>query len=405
MTHKADGLIAVLDAGSAHTRMLIAELHDGALRYRGHSSVPSLGMKKGVISDLQPAIQTINKAAMGAEEAADATIDRCVIGIGGPHIRGVNSQGGAILGARSREITREDVRNAVERARSISLPADREILHLLPQQFILDDQPGIHDPVGMTGNRLEVNLHLSTCAASALQSVVTCANKAGLDVTESVFEGLAAAEATISADERELGVCLVDIGSGSTEIVVFFEGSVAHTSVIPIGGDHFTNDLALGLHLTALEAEWLKCEYGNAVVTSISQLAEVELTGLPGQQPRMVRQRLLSEILEPRARELFHLLRDNLRQGGVLEALGAGCVLTGGGAKPAGLLDVAESLLRAPARIGYPVPLSRMPHELAQPECSALIGMLLYSHRTGGMRAAEDQGLKAKLRSMFAGSL
>lgn len=304
-----------------------------------------------------------------------------------------------------REITREDVKAAMDRARSISLPHDREVMHLLPQQFVLDDQPGIHDPVGMVGSRLEVNLHISTCSASAIQSVVTCANKAGLEVTESVFEGIAAAEATISADERELGVCLIDIGASSTELIVFFEGSVAHTSVIPIGGDHFTNDLAVGLHVTPPEAEWVKCEYGQAVVTAVPQANEIELRGMPGFEPRMVRQRLVSEILEPRARELFHMLRDNLRQGGVLEALGTGCVLTGGGAKLPGMLDVAESLLRVPARIGLPVPLSRMPDELQQPECSVLIGTLLYSHRTSVTRAAEDYSLRAKLRAIFAGSL
>jgi cell division protein FtsA len=304
-----------------------------------------------------------------------------------------------------REITREEVRAAVDRARSISLPPDREIVHLLPQQFILDEQPGIHDPIGMVGNRLEVNLHIATCSASAQQSVITCANKAGLEVSETVFESIAAAEATLSADERELGVCLVDIGAGTSEIIVYFEGSVAHTSVIPIGGDHFTNDLAVGLHITAPEAEWIKCNYGNAVVTSVSQIAEIELTGMPGFEPRVVRQRLLCEILEPRARELFHMLRDNLRHGGVLEALGAGCVITGGGARLAGLLDVAESQLRVPARIGSPVPLSRMPSGLAQPECATLIGTLLYTHRTSVMRAAEDHSLRAKLRAIFAGSL
>jgi cell division protein FtsA len=297
------------------------------------------------------------------------------------------------------------VRAAVDRARSISLPPDREIIHLLPQQFVLDEQAGIHDPVGMVGNRLEVNLHIATCSASAQQSIVTCANKAGLEVTETVLESIAAAEATISADERELGVCLIDIGASTSELIVFFEGSVAHTSVIPIGGDHFSNDLAVGLHVTPPEAEWIKCQYGNAVVTSVSQLTEIELQGMPGFEPRVVRQRLIGEILEPRARELFHMLRDNLRQGGVLEALGAGCVLTGGGARLAGLLDVAESQLRVPARIGSPVPLSRMPQELAQPECATLIGTLLYTHRTSVMRAAEDHSLRAKLRAIFAGSL
>lgn len=405
MSQQADNLIAVLDVGSSKTRVLVAELNEGALRYRGHGIVDSAGMRKGMIAELSPAVHAIDQAATLAEQRGSAVIERCVIAVGGPHIRGVNSRGGISLGARMREITREDVKAAVERARSVSLPNDREVMHLLPQQFILDDQPGIHDPVGMVGSRLEVNLHISTCSSSAIQSVVTCANKAGLEVTESVFEGIAAAEATISADERELGVCLIDIGASSTELIVFFEGSVAHTSVIPIGGDHFTNDLAVGLHVTPPEADWVKCEYGHAVVTSVPQVNEIELRGMPGFDPRMVRQRLVSEILEPRARELFHMLRDNLRQGGVLEALGAGCVLTGGGARLPGLLDVAESLLRVPARIGVPVPLSRMPEELQQPECSVLIGTLLYSHRTSVTRAAEDNSLRAKLRAIFAGSL
>jgi len=405
MSQKPDNLIAVLDTGSSKTRVLIAELNDGALRYRGHGIVDSKGTRKGVIAEIRPAVESINQAATLAEDVAEATIERCVISIGGPHIRGLNSRGGISLGSRMREITREEVRAAVDRARSISLPPDREIVHLLPQQFILDEQPGIHDPIGMVGNGLEVNLHIATCSASAQQSVITCANKAGLEVSETVFESIAAAEATLSADERELGVCLVDIGAGTSEIIVYFEGSVAHTSVIPIGGDHFTNDLAVGLHITAPEAEWIKCNYGNAVVTSVSQIAEIELTGMPGFEPRVVRQRLLCEILEPRARELFHMLRDNLRHGGVLEALGAGCVITGGGARLAGLLDVAESQLRVPARIGSPVPLSRMPSGLAQPECATLIGTLLYTHRTSVMRAAEDHSLRAKLRAIFAGSL
>jgi cell division protein FtsA len=405
MSQKNDNLITVLDIGSAKTRVLIAELNDGALRYRGHGIVDAAGMRKGVIAELLPAADAINKAATLAEKRAEATIESCVITVGGPHARGVNSRGGISLGTRLREITREDVRAAVDRARSISLPQDREVIHLLPQQFILDDQAGIHDPVGMVGSRLEVNLHIATCAASAQQSIVTCANKAGLEVTETVFEAVAAAEATVSADERELGVCLVDIGASTTELIVFFEGSVAHTSVIPIGGEHFTNDLAVGLHIPPPEAEWVKCHYGNCVVTSVPQVSEIELQGMPGFAPRMVKRRLVGEILEPRARELFHMLRDNLREGGVFEALGAGCVMTGGGARLEGLVDVAESLLRVPARIGSPVPLSRMPDELVQPECATLIGALLYTHRTRVIRAAEDHSLRAKLRAIFAGSL
>jgi len=407
MNPKTENLITVMDAGSTKICVLVAELNDGVLRYRGHGIEAARGMRRGVISNLGPAGDSINKAATEAEKKAKAPIETTVVGVGGPHVRGVNCQGGLNMGSRMKEITREDVRSAIDRARSVGLAADRDILHLLPQQFVLDDQGGIHDPVGMVGNKLEVMLHLSTCSGSALQSIVTCANKAGLEVSDTIFEGIAAAEAVLSADERELGVCIADIGSSSTELVVFFEGSVAHTAVLPIGGDHFTNDLAVGLHVSVEEAENLKRTYGSCVVTSIPQLNEIEVGGdlaTGGQPARMVRQRFLAEILEPRAREMLTMLRDNLRQGGVLEAMGAGCVFTGGGANLAGLLDNAESLLRVPARIGYPVPLSRMPPELAKPEFSAAIGMLLYTHRTQVRKASEEQGLRQKLKAIFAGS-
>jgi cell division protein FtsA len=407
MNGRNDNLITVLDAGSTKVCVLIAEVADGVLRYRGHGVRPAQGMRKGLISELGPATASIVEAESVAEDKAAAHVETVVVGIGGAHVRGVNCQGGLNMGSRMKEITREDVRLAIDRARSVGLPSDREVLHLLPQQFLLDDGGGIHDPVGMVGNKLEVLLHLSTCSASALQSVVTCANKAGLEVTDTIFEGIAAAEAVLSADERELGVCVVDIGSSSTELVVFFEGSVAHTAVLPIGGDHFTNDLAVGLHIGVEEAEQLKQQYGHCVVTSVPQLNEIEVGGdlaTSGQAGRMVRQRFLAEILEPRAREMLTMLRDNLRDGGVLEAMGAGCVFTGGGAHLAGLLDNAESLLRVPARIGYPVPLSRMPTELARPEFSAAIGMLLYTHRTQVRKASEEQGLRQKLKTIFAGS-
>lgn len=410
MTPKMTSLITVLDAGSQKSVVLVAEVADGVLRYRGHGIELSRGMRKGLIAELAPAAEAINRAALTAERTAKATIETAVVGIGGMHVRGINSRGGISMGSRMREITREEIRAAVDRARSVPLPPDREVMHLLPQEFILDDQGGIHDPIGMVGNRLEVNLHLSTCSGGIAQSVITCANRAGLEVEDTVYEGIAAAESVLSADERELGVCIADIGASTTELAVYFEGSIAHTSVLPIGGDHFTNDLAVGLHVSVEEAEELKKLYGNCVVTSVPQLAEIEVGGTlngisgAGQPGRLVRQRFLAEILEPRARELFTMLRDNLREGGVLEALGAGCVLTGGGANLNGLLDNAESLLRVPARVGHPVPLSRMPPELAKPEFAAAIGMLLYTHRTQIRRMGEERGLKAKLRSIFAGS-
>ena len=401
MSQKQDNLIVVLDIGSAWTRVLAADLNEGALRYRGHGIVESAGMRKGLIADLGPAYKAVKAANERAERVARINIDECVVGVGGPHIRGLNTSDGIDLGSRMREITREDVRNAVERARSIERPPDREILHLLPRQFILDDQPGIFDPVGMVGARLKVDLHIATCSGSALQSTVNCANRAGLEVAEAVLESIAAAEATLSADERELGVCLLDIGAHSSDLAVFFEGAVAHTASVPIGGQHFTNDLAVGLQMPVAQAEELKRHYGNAVVTSVPQQAEIEIAN---PQPRMLPLRMIAEILEPRARELLYFVKESLRQGGVVDALGAGCVLTGGGAMLPGMLDVTESQLRVPARTGMPVRLSHMPGELVHPGFATAIGMLLYAHRSRVTRAAENHSLRSKLRSLFAAS-
>ena len=401
MSEKQDNLIVVLDIGSAHTRVLAADLNDGAMRYRGHGVVESAGMRKGLIAELGPAARAVKAASEQAERVAQANIAECAAGVGGPHVRGLNTNGGFALGNRMREITHEDVRTAVERARAVERPPDREILHLLPRQFILDEQPGIFDPVGMVGARLEVDLHIATCSGSALQSTITCANRAGLEVTEAVLESIASAEATLSADERELGVCMLDIGSHSSDLAVFFEGAVAHTASVPIGGAHFTNDLAVGLQLGLIQAEELKRQYGNAVVTAVPEDAEIEIAT---PQPRTLQLRMIAEILEPRARELLYFVKESLRKGGVIEALGAGCVLTGGGAMLPGMLDVTESQLRVPARTGVPVRLSQMPAELVHPSYSTAIGMLLYAHRTRVTKAAENNSLRAKLRAIFAAS-
>jgi len=401
MSQRTDNLIVALDIGSAWTRVLAADVNEGALRYCGHGLVESAGMRKGLIAELGPAAKAVKAASEQAEYVARANIDECVAGVGGPHIRGLNTNGGIELGGRMHEVDKEDVRITVERARAVERPPDREILHLLPRQFILDDQPGIFDPLGMVGKKLEVDLHIATCSGSALQSTVTCANRAGLEVTEAVLESIASAEATLSADERELGVCLLDIGCHSSDLVVFFEGAVAHTASIPIGGNHFTNDLAIGLQMPVAYAEELKRQYGHAVVTDVPQDAEIEIAN---PQPQRLRLRRLAEILEPRACELLYYVKESLREGGVVDALGAGCVLTGGGAMLPGMLYITERQLRVPARTGIPVRLSHMPGELVHPSFSAAIGMILYAHRTRSNRAEESSTLRSKLRAIFAAS-
>jgi cell division protein FtsA len=401
MSQRQENLIVALDVGSAWTRVLAAELYEGALRYCGHGVVASAGMRKGLIAELGPAAKSVKAAIEQAEFVASANFGECIVGVGGPHIRGLNTNGGIELGGRMREIDAEDVRSAVERARAMERPPDREILHLLRRQFILDDQPGIFDPVGMVGKRLEAELHIATCSGSALQSTVTCANRAGLEVTEAILESIAAAEAVLSADERELGVCLLDVGCHSSDLVVFFEGSVVHTGSIPIGGQHFTNDLAVGLQMPVALAEELKCRYGNVVVTDVPQGEEIEIAN---PHPQMLSLRRVAEILEPRGCELLQYVKENLRQGGVLEALGAGCVLTGGGEMLPGMLDITESQLRVPARTGLPVRLSHLPGDLVHPGFSVAIGMILYANRTRSNHVEESTTWRSRVRAAFAGS-
>ncbi len=407
MPEREQKTIAVLDAGSARVRALSGEIVDGAIRYRGHSVADARGIRRSIISDLSPATESFDDAFQSVEDSTATEVASASVGIGGSRVRGVTSRGGILLGSRIREITRDDVRAAVERAREVHLPPEYRVLHLLPQDFLVDEQDGILDPVGMIGGTLEVNLHIVMAPASTMQNVVTCANKAGVEVSDTIFEAIAAAEAVLTADERELGVCVLDIGAASTEVAVLFEGAVVHTDSLPIGGSHFTNDLAVVLRVPLPEAERLKLQYGHTIVTAISQSSEIMvLAPDAGEgQYRQIPQRHLSEILEPRARELFQMLRNSLRQGGVLEAMGSGCVLTGGGAKLPGMAEHVENMLRTPARIGTPVPLSRMPEELVDPEYATLIGLLLYTHRVREQRIAEDVGVGAKLRAIFAGSI
>ena len=402
MSKNSENLITVIDVGSAKTCVLMGESGDGGLRYRGHGVTESRGTRKGAIADLEKAAASIQRAAEEAERVAGVPVEHATVTIGGPLVRGINSRGGLNLGPRPREISREDVRQAIDRARAVVLPADREMVHLLPQEYIVDQQSGVREPLGMTGTKLEVSVHIVSASSSATQSVITAANRAGIQVDDHAFEALAAAECTLKPDERELGVCLLDIGAGTTDLIVFFEGSVAHTGVVPIGGDHFTNDVAVGLRTPLVEAEKIKRSFGHAVVQKVADGNEIEVPAVGERPSRLMPQRLLSEILEPRALELFEHVRENLRTGGVLDALGAGLVLTGGAVRLPGLLTIAESVMHRPARIGSPASINKMPMSLLEPEFSTAIGGLMYAYRSRMVRAVpEATGFRAKLRSLF----
>jgi len=402
MGSQTENLLTVIDVGSAKTCVIVAEVNEYALRYRGHGLSDSRGMRKGVIADLDKAVDSIRKAVEEAENVAQAPVEHAILGVAGSHIRGVNSHGGISLGGRSREISRDEVRAAVEKARTIPLPEDREPLHLLPQEFILDGQPGVHDPAGLMGKKVEVRVHMVTASATATQNVVTAANRAGIHVDDTVYEALACADSVLQTDERELGVCLADIGAGSTDLSVFYEGVVIHTGAVPVGGDHFTNDVAVGFRTPIPDAESIKKMFGCSIVTRIPGGNEIEVPSVGDRPSRLMQQRMLGEILEPRARELMELLRDQLRQAGVYELLGAGLVFTGGGARLNALIDTAEDTLRRPARLGYPVPIAKLPSNLLEPEYSTAIGMVLYGHRARQARMNVDRGFGARLKALFA---
>jgi len=396
-------LLTAIDVGSAKTCALVAEITDNGLRYRGHGLADSRGSRKGIIVDLDKAVSSIQKAVEQAEDTVGAPVEHALLGVSGAHIRGLNTHGGISFGNRSREITREEIRLAVDKARAISLPPDREILHLLPQEFILDDQAGVQDPLGMMASRLEVRVHMITAAASATQNVVTAVNRAGIHVNDTVYEPLACADSVLRPDERELGICLVDIGAGSTSIIVFQDSAVAYSAVIPVGGDHFTSDLAVGLCTPVAEAEKIKKLYGHATVTLIPEGNEVEVPSVGDRPSRLISQRMVGEILEPRAHELFVMLRDNLRHAGMLEFCVAGLVLSGGASRLPGILDIADSVLRKPLRLSWPMPLAKMPSTLAEPEFATVLGMVFYGQRARIARGIQDDRWSSRLKAMLVG--
>jgi len=398
----APNFITAIDVGSAKTTVLVAEMSDNGLRYRGHGVSESRGLRKGIITELDKAAGSIQKAVEVAENVAGIPIEHAIIGIAGAHIRGMNSHGGITFGARAREIGRDEIRQAVDKARTVPLPADREILHLLPQEFTLDDQPGVQDPNGMMATRMEVHVHIVTALSGATQNLVTAVNKAGVHVDDTIFEPLACADSVLRSDERELGVCLADLGAGSCDLIVFQQGAVAHTAVIPIGGDHFTSDLSIGMCTGLADAEMLKKIFGNAVPTLIPEGNEVEVPSVGDRPSRMMPQRMIGEILGPRARELFELMRENLRQAGVLDHCIAGFVLSGGASRLPGLLDVAESILRKAARLAWPTAMAKMPASLAEPEFATVLGMVYYGHRARLARGLQEPGFGSRMKALFA---
>jgi len=401
---KKDKYLVGLDIGSTKTCVLLAELEDEQIRFLALGAAESKGLRKGLIVNLDSTVSSIRRAVEEAEGVANVPVESAVIGVAGSHVRGVNSQGGVSLGARPRDIERDDVRRAIDTARNISLPEDREVLHVLPHEFRVDSQDGIRDPIGMVGQRLEANVHVVTASSSATQNLVTAANKAGILINDTVLEPLAAAEACLTQDERELGCCLLDIGGGTTELVVYGGGVVRHTGVVAIGGDHFTNDLAVGLRTPIPEAERIKRHHGCAAASLLRDNGSIEIASVGDRPPRTIFAQALTEIVEPRAQELLALVGDDLRRAGLDRQIPAGFVLCGGGARLNGLADLAEHTFHSPVRIGHPRGLVDLPEQVAQPEYATAIGLVLSAAKARRSGPAKPASLVSKLRSMFAGA-
>ncbi len=398
-------ILSALDIGTSKTCALIAEIGEsngngGGLALLGYGIAPCAGLRKGVVVNIDATVESIRGAVIEAEKTSGVKISAATVGIAGSHIRGFNSHG--IVAVRGGEVGPRDVDRVIDAARAVAIPLDRQVLHVLPQQFAVDEQEGVHDPVGMAGVRLEARIHIVTAAQSYAQNLVKCCERAGVDASTMVLEPLASAEAALFAEERELGVALVDIGGGTTDIIVFHGSAVMHTAVLPLGGNHLTGDLAAGLRTALADAERLKTAYGVATNIVVGRDEMVSVPGVGGREPRIIARRLLGEILEPRMEEIFAMVQRELIRSGVAEALASGLVLVGGSSLLEGTQELAERVFNLPVRRGLPVNLKGMPEDLMKPMFATAAGLLLMAG-SHGRSAAGRQRTWNKIRSRVSG--
>jgi cell division protein FtsA len=402
---KKERHIVALDIGSTKTCALIGEMDDEeGVKFAALGAAESKGWRKGQIVNLDLAVSSIRRAVEEAETVVGVPVESAMIGVAGSHVRGVNSRGGIAVGSKPRDVQRDDVRRAIEAARGVTLPEDREILHVLPQEFSLDSHDNIRDAIGMVGQRLEANVHIVTASGTATQNIVTAVNRAGVRVDDTVLEPFAAAEACLTQDERELGVCLLDIGGGTAELIAYAGGVVRHTAAVPVGGDHFTNDLAVGLRTPIPEAEKIKREHAQAFREHLAEDFPIQIASVGDRPPRTVFARMLADIVGPRAQELLMLIRDEMRRGGIESQIPAGIVLTGGGSQLRGLPELAEKFFNLPVRVALPRGLADMSEEVSRPEYSTAVGLVLYGARTRRFTSARPAGFMGKLKAMFVGA-
>lgn len=399
-----------VDIGSSKVGVLIGQRDDkGNLEVVGKGLAPNRGTRKGNIVNVEATVEALKQASEEAEVMAGVEISRAYVGVAGADVRSVNSRGMVSVSRKDREITRQDIQRVLDAAKSAALPSDREILHAIPQEFIVDEQGGIGDPLGMLGSRLEVMVHLVTGNVTRSKTLLTCVNRAGIEVVEIVFEPLATAEAVLTPDERELGSLLVDVGAGTTEYALFADGEIRYSAVSPIGAGHFTNDLAMVLRTPFAEAERIKSKQGCCLPSMVTDEEGISVPTVAGGTSRVVPRRELCDILQPRAEELLSMIREDLLKHASEESLRGGVVLTGGGAQLDGLLELAEQIFDAGVRYGLPRGLGGLVDVISSPSWSTASGLLLYARgaeETQGKvqkkAAWSMRGMVGSLRGMFA---
>ena len=373
-------IIVGLDIGTTKVCAVVGEARPDGVEIIGMGSHPSEGLRKGVVINIEHTVDSIKEALEEAETMAGCEISAVYAGIAGGHVKGFNSHG--VIALKEKEVTKKDIERVIEAARAVAIPMDREVIHTLVQEFIVDDQDGIMDPLGMSGVRLETNIHIVTGAVTSAQNIIKCANRAGLDVCDIILQSLASSEAVLSKEERNLGTALIDFGGGTTDMAVFSKGAIKHTSVLPLGGDNLTYDIAVGLRTAKLEAEKIKIKYGCGLSSMIGKDETVEVPGVGGRKPRVLSRQILGEILEPRVEEIFSLIYGEILRSGHEDTITSGVVVTGGSAELLGVTEMAEQIFNAPARVGYPKGITGLVEVVNKPMYATAVGLVLYGAKT-----------------------
>ena len=376
---KKGNTIVGLDIGTTKICAVVGESTPDGLEITGVGTYPSRGLRKGVVINIESTVESTKRAIEEAELMAGSEIDKVYAGISGGHIRAFNSHG--VIAVKDGEISKADIARVSEAAQAVAIPPDREVIHVIPQEYIIDDQEGIQEPLGMSGIRLEVKVHIVTAAVTSAQNIIKCANKAGLDVADIVLQQIASSEAILSPDEKELGVALIDIGGGTTDIAIYHGGTVKHTTVISLGGNQVTNDIAVGLRTPAGDAEKIKKKHGCAITAMIGEEETIEVPSVGGRGPRVVSRRMLGEIIEPRMEEIFDLIKHEIVKSGFESFISAGIVLTGGSASIDGIVELAEQVYNLPVRMGTPVGVTGLVDIVNGPMYSTGVGLVRYGSR------------------------